>query len=150
MANVNYNGIKTKLAEVIRDNCPLLNMVEIEAEVIADIGRTPWAGVYMTGRTLEDSGRGNPLAAGQVMRYNLRFAVWVFGASFESLEEATNKRDAALPQIEAALMGNRTLDDTVNALWIEGGDFQSAVNENDGSYIMGAETIVNCAVTASI
>lgn len=142
MPRVDYYAIEEKLGQVLRDS-PLLQDVPVvvEGEVDFALGQTPWIGVYLERR---DPAPNQRLDAGQSTRYRARFSVWCWEMSLESTALAIKKRDEYISRIEQVLMGNRTLDDMVDMLWLEGGEMPSGRMESDNAvaFLSGGETIV--------
>ena len=82
---------------------------------------------------------GQPMAAGKRTRWHVRVGVWAVGFDM-SFERAAATRDDLVGTLELFLMNNRTVSGKVSAGWLEGGEFISVRNQNEGSYAL-AETI---------
>lgn len=88
-----------------------------------------------------------PFAAGTRQRYELSFSVWVVGFSAETFKKAAEVRDDLLGKVELVLMANRTINNAVEAMQLEGGDFINARNENQ-PYVFCA--LAEIAVRATV
>jgi hypothetical protein len=62
---------------------------------------------------------------------------------------AARARDDLIGRVEIALMENRTLNDKARGLWLEGGLFDNAKDEDRGSFISAGEVRVILEVTSS-
>lgn len=85
---------------------------------------------------------GQPIAAGQQTRYQIRHSIWSRSYSIESMRKAMEIRDDLLGVVETALMKNRSLNDAVSTSWLEGGEMMSGKVPGKPGFIASAETVL--------
>lgn len=139
MSQIRYHKIKEELQSVLKAdedlNANRQITVTIEKENIFSAEMCPWINIVALDRQVVE----DVIAAGQRMRldYHLRLLVVAFHP--ESLAKAAEARDAILGLAEIVLMRNRTLNNSVNFLVLEGGDIGSAEVEDELGFIADAE-----------
>ena len=138
MSAVDYHGILTSLKTIFEADASLDNVpVFIEEDPQFDLMGAGSALVLTLGSRREAAGQ--PLAAGKRTRWNVRLSVWAVGYAL-TFEQAAKARDDLVGVLELVLMNNRTVSGKVAAGWLEGGEFISVRNQNEGSYAL-AETV---------
>ncbi len=145
MAKVDYYGLKQELREVVAaklDNVTVT--VEKDMQFASEL--TPWVGVYLEGRDIPED---QPIAAGRISRIRVRLSIWLYTFSLE-LEEAERARDSLLGEIELILMENRTLNDKVEGLLLDGGELSSNINSDTPGFFSSGEIKILADVTAEV
>lgn len=145
MARIDYYNIETELQTILNNDISGA-MVTVEEEIMSDVDMTPWFGIYLARREAPEN---QSLSAGQRTRFRLHLEVWVFCWSFDGVRQASEFRDDNIGKAEVAIMGNRTLNGTVDTCWLEGGEFTSAKDDNNGLFLSGGQIRVVCDVTAT-
>ena len=145
MPRVDYWSVLEETATVLRDAL-FETQVVVEEPLQLALEMTPRVGVYLDSRTYPAS---QPLAAGRVARVELRLSVWAWCGSLE-LKAAVKARDELIAQIEEALMLNRTLNDRVDTLWLEGGEMPSSQLPDSNGYISGGEVAVHIELRTEV
>ena len=144
MAKIDYWAIEEELADIIRANFDGYYVaVEEEAQFAAE--QTPWVGIYLTRRTPTE---GQPIAAGTRVRYALSISLLVF--CFH-LEKPQAVRDAlgVIGELEVLLLNNRTINDQVDFVALNGGELQTGAVEGDiGGFISGGEILLTVEAVA--
>lgn len=147
MARVDYYDLEVGLKEALQDDSNLGDInIGIEQEVVAEPKDTVL--IYLEGRSAPADLQ--TLAAGTSTRFLVELSVWCYAYSIESVEIAARRRDDLVGKVELALMRKRDLFNRVNALWLDGGDFDTAniAGETPG-FMSGAEIKVVVDVKAS-
>lgn len=146
MARIDYYAIETEIKTILDADATLTGtLITVEDELLFGAERTPWVGVFLERRDAGDQS----LSSGQRTRYNLRFSIWCWEYSLESISKAIQLRDDLLGKVEVALMGNRTLNGKVSTSWLEGGDLPSARVPESNGFVSGGEIILIADVTAT-
>lgn len=148
MAKVDYFAIASEVKTVLAADSALTGVqVTVEDEPPLDSG--PWVAVYLESRTPTDR---QSLSAGKRTRFRLRMSVWCWQFSLESTAKAAQLRDNLVGLVEISLMGNRTLNDKVGCIWLEGGQLLSEQikSETMSGFVAGGEIVVIADVVASI
>lgn len=135
MARIDYNAIGEAIRELLvtdpqvspatgapiielEGNAPFSDQGAIDAE------RTPYVGIYLTGRDAPaDDQR---LRAGQTTTMRLRYTLLVVTYAADGVESAIRARNDLIGKVEVALMTDRTLGGTVDFHVLDGGDMPSA------------------------
>lgn len=146
MAKVDYYGIVNEVGNILNADAELLGVqVTIEDEPPLDSG--PWVAVYLESRTPTV---GQSMSAGTRTRFQLRMTVWCWQFSIESTARAAQLRDELVGKVEIALMKNRTLNDKVGSIWLDGGQLLSEQIKSDSisGFIAGGEIVVLAEVVA--
>lgn len=146
MAKVDYYGIVNEIGTILSTDTELLGVqITIEDEPPLDSG--PWVAVYLESRTPTP---GQSMSAGTRTRYQLRMSVWCWQFSIESTGRAAQLRDELVGKVEIALMKNRTLNDKVGSIWLDGGQLLSEQIKSDSisGFIAGGEVVVLAEVVA--
>jgi hypothetical protein len=146
VAKVDYWGVKNELRQILDDALDNVTVV-VEADMQMAAEQTPWVGVYLEGR---DIPRDQPIAAGRVSRVRVRLSIWVWCHNIESLEASEKERDRLLGEIELILMNNRTLNNKVEALWIEGGELPSTKDPSTPGFFSGGEIKIASDIRAEV
>lgn len=153
MTAVNYSGIAKAIDEILQSDSRVMDLnprILIEEDPSFIYGLPDDGGravvILLEGRIPTSS---QVMAAGTRTRYMVRVAVWSVGFSMNSFQEASEKRDEMLAQVELVLMANRTLNDTVAMQHLAGGQFLSASQQgNTPPFASMAETIIEAEVSA--
>lgn len=147
MSRVDYYDIATELAEVLIADSTMEG-VQVTVEDDAPLDSGPWVSVFIENRSTPS---GQPLAAGTKTRFQIRFGIWCWQFSLESIGVASRLRDDLVGRVEIVLMKNRTLNNKVSHSWLEGGDMMSEriQNDNASGFIAGGEIIMIAEITAS-
>ena len=141
MARVDYYAIELAIQTLLQGATSLSGvMVTVEEELLFGAETTPWVGIYLDRRDAPADLQG--LSAGQRTRFLLRFSIWAWEYSLESVAKAIQLRDDLLGKVEIVLMGNRTLDGTVNKCWLEGGEMPSARLPGGSGWVSGGEIVL--------
>ena len=148
MARVDYFGIEEAIKTVLEANAALAGVqVGIEEELPFTAAVDPQVEIYLERR---DAPELQPLAGGQRTRFLVRFSIWCYGVSLDSIAKACEVRDDLIGAVELALMADRTLGGTVNASWLEGGAFDTKETPGASSgFGMGGEIILMADVKAT-
>ena len=142
MARLDYYDIELEIKDVLESDSDIKEITVIVedapefAEAIA-----PWIGIYLESREAPSSLQ--KLSAGTITEFRLRFSIWAWTYSLESIESAIKARDELLGKIEIALMKARSTRDKLQASWIEGGEMLTARIKSDAGqgFMSGAEVI---------
>lgn len=146
MAKVDYYGIVNEIGVILNTDTELFGVqITVEDEPPLDSG--PWVAVYLENRTPTS---GQSISAGTRTRFQLRMSVWCWQFSIESTGRAAQLRDELVGKVEIALMKNRTLNDKVGSIWLDGGQLLSEQIKSDSisGFIAGGEIIVLAEVVA--
>jgi hypothetical protein len=143
MAKIDYFALAEEIAEIIHANKPEI-MVVVEEELIIGPDNHPIVAVYVDRREPPDI---QPIAAGKKMRVIVYFAVWVWSYGL-NVKEAIRERDDLIGDVELILMQNRTINDLVDTLWIDGGRLPTAMLPDSSGFTSGGEIIVRAEVMA--
>jgi hypothetical protein len=143
MAAIDYFGIAEEMAEIIHANKPDI-MVVVEEELIIGPDNHPIIAVYVDSREVPAN---QPIASGRKMRIIVHFAVWVWSYGL-NVKEAIRERDDLIGDVELILMQNRTINDLVDMLWIDGGKLPTAMLPDSSGFTSGGEIIVRAEVMA--
>ena len=145
MAKADYWGVKNEVMQILRAELDNVTVVmEQDMQIAAEM--TPWVCVYLEGR---DIPAGQPIAAGRVTRVRVRLSIWVWCHSLE-LETADRERDRLLGEIELILANNRTLNEKVDALWLEGGELPSTKDPGSPGFFSGGEIKISSDMRAEV
>lgn len=145
MARVDYWNIEQQIKSILETDAvldPLDVPVFVEEELTMVSG--PAIFVWLQRREAPESLQ--PIAAGRYTRFIIHIDIWVFEVALE-VSEAIRKRDDLLGKVELALMAKRSLNSTVAASWIKGGEFENGSNSGGGFY-SGASIELAAEVTA--
>lgn len=137
MPRADYWGAVKEIQHIIQSQFNDLT-VRIEEDMQFAAEQTPWVCVYLDSREVPDD---QPLAAGRVTRLRVRFSIWVWCFNME-LAAAVKARDEWVGDIESALLANRTLNDRLDGLWIEGGELPSAKDPDTPGFFSGGEILI--------
>ncbi|NJM10616.1 MAG: hypothetical protein HC889_00685 [Synechococcaceae cyanobacterium SM1_2_3] len=146
MSGINYaaiaQGIKTTLDTNLATRAPR-PFVAVEEEIA---NRELWVGIYAQNRGAPADQQAVTIGRTRVL---VQFNLWVWAFSME-LAAAFQRRDDLIGDCEVALMLDRTLNGTVNAMWLEGGRMARADDPaNLGRFLAGGEIIAVAEVVAS-
>jgi len=141
VARADYYAIEEEIADILRAEALMDGVtIDVEGELTFEAGAAPWVGIYLERR---DPSPEQYLDAGQSTRYRLRFTLWTWVVSLESIADAIKRRNDLMSRVEKVLMKNRTIRDFVDMSWLEGGDMPSGRLPADQSvYLSGAEIIL--------
>ena len=146
MARVDYYALEQEIQAILQADAALAGVrIVVEDEILFGAETTPWVGIYLDRR---DAPADIQRIGGTRTDYRLRFSIWCWEYSLDSVSTAARLRDDLVGKVEVALMGNRTLNDLVATSWLEGGEFMSA--RTQGSWLMGAEIVLVAEKAASI
>lgn len=145
MARIDYWGVKNELAVILREQLDNVTVV-VEQDMQIGAEMTPWICVYLEGREIP---AGQPIAAGRVFRVRVRLSIWVWCHNLE-LESAEKERDRLLGEVELILANNRTLNDKVDGLWIEGGELPSTKDPASPGFFSGGEIKISTDIRAEV
>lgn len=138
MARLDYYAVEEGIREVLSADADL---EDVRIEIETDVEMAPDGGgavyVYLDRRDAPASEQ--RLAAGTRTDFLLRFALWCLDCDFESVAAASRRRDDLLGKVEVALMRDRSLNGTVDASWLEGGEF---LTMQEQGFISGGEIIL--------
>ena len=148
MARVDYYAIETQIKSILDADSNLTGTtVSVEGEILFSAEQTPWVGIYLERREAPASLQ--TLAAGQRTNFLLRFSIWCWSFSLESITKAIQQRDDLLGKVEISLMSNRTLGNLVRKSWLEGGEMPSGRMPDNTGFVSGAEIILVAEGVAS-
>lgn len=145
MAKADYWAVEKELHALLDsrlNDCTVV--MEQDMQVAAEM--TPWVCVYLNGREVPSS---QPIAGGRVIRVRVRFSIWIWCHNME-LGSAVMARDALLGEIEMILAENRTLNNTVDGLWIEGGELPSVKDPGSPGFFSGGEIVISSELRAEV
>jgi hypothetical protein len=145
MAKIDYFGIAEEIAEIVRAAFPE-TMVVVEEEVIIGPENSPIIAVYIDRRETPPN---QPIAAGRRMRVIPHFSLWVWTFSL-NVRAAIKERDDLVGDIELLLMNNRTLNEKVDMIWIDGGELPSARLPDSNGFTSGGEIVIRAEVMAEV
>lgn len=152
MAAIDYKGIRDALEDILSAKTaadePLDGArVYIEEEPQFGLSDNPAIAVFLDTRTAPDGEQS--ISRGTRTRLHLRGTLWVVAFSLDSYRKACDERDALLGQVELILMANRTLNEKVSTLWLNGGELFSARNpQQESAYVSVGEVIMTMDVSA--
>lgn len=148
MARVDYFDLENTIKSILEADSSLSGVtITVEGEVPGGgVGLFPYVGIHIERR---DPHGGQPLAAGQRTRLNLKFAIWCWEYSLESVAKAIQLRDDLVGKVEVALMKNRTINNKVACIWLDGGRLPSGKDPESNGWLSAGEIIVIADVTAS-
>lgn len=146
MARIDYHNIAKQIQSVLQNDATLSGvLVTVEKDVLLGFENTPWVNIRAARR---DPTPEQPIRAGQLQKYWITYVCECWESSLEGPERAAQLRDDLIGKVEVALMGNRTLNDTVESLILDGGEFM--LGEESGKIFVGGEVVVRVAATASV
>jgi len=145
MPRVDYYDIEVEMLQILKADTTLQG-VQITVEDDFELDTGAWVAIYLDRR---DPTEGQSLSAGTRTRYNLYFSIWCWQYSLESTSQAARFRDDLIGKVEIALMKNRTLNNKVSHMWIEGGEMPSARLPGSKGHVAGGEIVVVAEVIAS-
>lgn len=141
MARVDYYAIEQAIQTLLQGAASLSGVVvTVEEELLFGAEATPWVGIYLERRDAPSDQQS--LSAGQRTRFRLRFSIWCWEYSLESVAKAIQLRDDLLGKVEVVLMGDRTLGNTVSTSWLEGGEMPSARLPGGSGWVSGGEIVL--------
>lgn len=146
MPHIDYWGLAEEVAEVLRAGLPATTTIVVEEELMIALEMTPRVGVFIESRELPSE---QPLAGGRITRVNVRLAVWVWCASLE-IREAVRARDNLISEVEAVLLRNRDLNNTVEQIMLEGGELPTTRSPSNNGFISGGEIRVTAMVRTEV
>jgi hypothetical protein len=148
MARFDYYAVETQIKTILEADSNLTGTtVSIEGELLFSAEQTPWVGIYLERREAPPSLQ--TLAAGQRTNFLLRFSIWCWSFSLESIAKAIQLRDDLVGKVEISLMSNRTLGNSVRKCWLEGGEMPSGRIPDNTGFVSGAEIILVAEGVAS-
>ncbi len=145
MASIDYFAKSEELQELIVANvsASFICVVEEELQVEPD---KPFIGIYLGRREAPPDIQ--TISAGRTTRYNVYFSIWVYVAALE-VKLAANIRDDLLGTVERELMEHR--DEFADGeFWLEGGSFDSALNQDTDLFELGAEIVVVAQLDSTV
>lgn len=145
MARVDYYAIEEAIADHLRVQEDLQNVNIPPPETEFSFERRPMVLISLDRR---DAVEGQPLAAGTRTRYTVRFSLWCYQFALK-LKDASEMRDDLIGKVEVALMKNRTLDNSVHYMQLEGGEFESGPAPGIQGFVSAGEIILTAEVTAT-
>lgn len=146
MAKIDYWAIEEEIKYIIDSNLDGYQ-VEIEEDLMFAAEQSPWVGIYLVRR---DPTEGQSIAAGTRLRYALQFSIYVWCFHFDK-KEAVRQRDDALGELEVLFLANRTLNDKVDFVMVQGGELQSGRVEGDiGGFVSGGEIVLTAEAVAIV
>lgn len=145
MPRIDYFGIETEMQDILKSDSDLANVtVEVE-DGPETLERCPFIEIRLL-RT-DAPAEIQRVAAGQQTRFEIRFSVLCWEYSLESIRDARKKRNDLLGKAQVVLMKNRTLNDKVSNLRLEGGEMWRS--EGETGFGSTAEIIVICEANAT-
>lgn len=148
MAAVSYASIRDQIKSILAgDSRTNTARIYIEEEPQFGLGDVQQVIAVFTDRRRAPADQ-QSLSAGKRTRFLLDMLFVVAFMDFASFKAACDGRDTLLANLELVLMANRTLNATVETLWIEGGEFYSAKDSQSGTLIAVAELNVTLMVSA--
>lgn len=147
MARVDYYAIENAIAAVLRADATLAGVtVMVEEELSFQRGSI--VGIYLDDRSSPQDLQA--ISAGTETRFIVNFTVWCWHMGIgRDRTMVMQQRDDLVGKVEIALMKNRTLSNTVNMSWLEGGEFISGPDPQGNQFMSGAEIKLSADVTAS-
>ena len=148
MPRINYFNIETQIKAVLDADSNLTGTAVLVEEEIA-VQRGNVIGIYLDDRSAPSELQS--ISSGTRTRFFVQFSIWCwhFGIGRDR-SPAMQARDDLVGKVEIALMGNRTLNATVNTSWLEGGEFISGPDPTGDQFMSGAQVRLTVDVTASI
>lgn len=133
---VDYYGIETAIKDILEadagNDLPDNLKVFIESQIAFNDEGCPGVYIYLDRRDAPPQIQ--RIAAGTRTDMEVDLSLWC--AEFhDSVEDASRLRDDLIGKVEVALMADRTLNDTVTAFWLRGGDFNML--QDNGFLSMG-------------
>jgi len=151
MPAIDYFALEEKIREVFQADSSLNGVeIRVEGEVNFQPGIAPWVGIYLDRR---DPSPNQPLAMGFITRYQLRFSIWCWAMSLESVADAIKSRDQLVSKVELIAMKDRTFEGVFDMSWLMGGELPSGRLENESGqavYLSGGEIILIAELEASL
>lgn len=141
MAAINYNNVASGIRTVLQNAASLAGAtIAIEERFPWTVEQTPWIGIYFERRDAPADLQ--TLSTGSRTRLLLRYRVVCVEHSLQGLDEAISRRNTLLGNVEVALIGDRTLNSTVNASWLEGGDLDDGQSPNKNWMAVGEVILI--------
>ncbi len=137
MAVIDYYGIEEAIKSVIDAELSGNFICLVEQEIMLDPDRS-FIGIYLNRRDAPADIQ--TMSAGQRTRYDLTVSIWVYTMALE-VALAAEIRDDLIGNLERELMEHRS---TINGgdFFIQGGEFQSAKDDEGEFFVLGAETVL--------
>lgn len=149
MARIDYADLKNELAQIL-SAAPTL--ADIAFTVDDDIRLDSFgcsANIEMVRR--DHTAPAQSLSAGQRQRYYVTTVVTVVAVGIDR-QAAIEQRDDVIGEIEVVLMRNRTLNDKVGTLFLQGGELfllKDTSDQSEGYFVAVGEIIVQLDATLS-
>lgn len=138
MAVINYKGIRDAVQSILQaDSRTSGARIYVEEEPQFGVMDKPAIALFMDRRTMTHD---QSLSTGKRTRYEIKMMLITVYFSLNSFHDACDGRDNLLAQLEATLMDNRTLNDTVKTMWLEGGELFSARDSQNNAFVAVGET----------
>jgi hypothetical protein len=148
MARVDYWSIADKIRSALQADALMAGVqVVVEDELLFGAEATPWIGIYLDRR--DTPAQIQRISAGRETTFQIRFSLWCWQYSLQTVEDAMKKRDDLVSNAELVLMKDRTFSQTVNKAWLEGGQMPSGRLPQQAGFVSGGEIIVVAEGTAS-
>lgn len=145
MPRIDYFGIETEIQEILKADSDLSGVtVEVE-DGPETLERCPFVEIRLL-RT-DAPAEIQRIAAGQQTTFEIQFSVLCWEYSLESIRDARKKRNDLLGKVQVVLMNNRTLNEKVTNLRLEGGEMWRS--DGEAGFGSTAEITVICEATAS-
>ena len=139
MARIDYFSIEDELGSLIRAD-ETVQGVQVTVEGDVEIEAGALVAIYLDRR---DPTSGQSLSAGTRTRFQIKFIIWCWEYSLDSMSDAMKKRDDLVGKVEIILMKNRTISNKVSTSWLAGGAMPAQQLEGDfDGYVAGGEIVL--------
>lgn len=147
-----YNTIASQIKTILlADALTSGYTVEIETEPMFSVERTPWIGIYLSGREPGDiaASGGQSLSSAQRTRFNLKYTLVIVHVDYESLTNCIATRNTAMANVEVVLSKDRSIGNTVNTSYLTGGAVESGKGNNGFVAVSEIELIAEATLTTA-
>lgn len=123
MAKVDWYGFAENFQAAIQSALPNL-MCTIEEALPVGPDANPSATIFILGRTVPEDRQ--VIAANTVTRYFVNMQIWVAAWSLDGVRRACELRDDVISDIEGVLQNSDNWESFVDAVYLDGGELETA------------------------
>lgn len=130
MAKVDWYGFAEQFQSAIKSSLPSV-MVTIEEAKPAGIDNNPSVSIFIKGR--EVPGDRQTISGFTETRYLVSMEIWVVAFALDGVRAAINLRDDAIGDIEQILQTSSNWSSFCDAIYLDGGEFETGQDLESGS-----------------
>lgn len=146
MARVDYYALEEAIRTQLKTTATLADTtILIEEEVMMQPGNV--VVIYLDRRDAPADEQ--VISAGRRTRFNIKFTIACYHSGLDK-SVVMEQRDDLLGKVELALMADNTFSNSVDASWIEGGDFENARNQGGTAGFVSVGTIELIAQVSAV